>query len=137
MILSRCGEGGARVNVYIVNVEIKATQSGYKACMNFEDNKGQLHEKQLAQEQKASMQSNYLAGFIAVLTALQNPCMLSIYSHSDYIVEPVRQGWLQSWAQHERKNAKGKTVRNAEQWQQVKKLLAGHSVRFINNKEDK
>ena len=78
MILSRCGEGGARVNVYIVNVEIKATQSGYKACMNFEDNKGQLHEKQLAQEQKASMQSNYLAGFIAVLTALQNPCMLSI-----------------------------------------------------------
>lgn len=125
MILSRCGEGGARVNVYIVNVEIKATQSGYKAYMSFKDSKDQLHEKQLDQERKASMQSNYLAGFIAVLTALQNPCMLSIYSHSDYIVEPVRQDGYRAGRSMNGKTQKGKQLETQEQWQQVKKLLAG------------
>lgn len=122
--------------MYLVNVEIKATQSGYKAKMSFTDNKDKLHEKLIETERKASMQSNYLAGLIAVLEALQKPCNMSIYSYSDYIVEPIRQEWLQSWAQHDWKNAKGKTVRNAQQWQQVKKLLAPHAVRFIKNKED-
>lgn len=122
--------------MYLVNVEIKATQSGYKSRMSFEDNKGILHEKLIDEERKASMQSNSLEGLLAVLRALQRPCMLSIYSYSDYIAEPIRQGWLQSWAQHEWRNAKGKTVRNAEQWQQVKKLLAAHTVRFIKNKEE-
>lgn len=123
--------------MYIVNVEIKATMSSYSADMNFTDGAGRLHEKHIHEMRRYTMQSNYLAALIAALEVLKKPCMLSIYSASDYIVEPIRQGWLQSWARHEWKNAKGKTVRNAEQWQQVKELLAGHSVRFINNKEDK
>lgn len=122
--------------MYLVNAEIKATQQGYKSRMSFKDKKGVLHEKVIEKERQASMQSNYLAGLLAVLGTLERPCMLSIYSHSDYIVEPIRQGWLQSWAQHDWKNAKGKTVRNAEQWKYVKKLLAEHTVRFIKNKED-
>lgn len=123
--------------MYLVNVEIKATMSGYSADMSFTDGSGRLHEKHINEMRRHTMQSNYLAALIEVLKALQKPCMLSIYSASDYIVEPIRQGWLQSWACHDWKNAKGKTVRNAEQWKQVKKLIAGHSVRFINNKEDK
>ena len=101
-----------------------------------DSSKLKLHEKPIETVGKASMQSNYLAGLIAVLEALQKPCNMSIYSYSDYIIEPIRQGWLQSWAQHDWKNAKGKTVRNAEQWRRVKKLLAPHAVRLIKNKED-
>lgn len=121
--------------MYIVNVELKATQSGYKADMSFTDKEGKLHKKHIEHMNRYTMQSNYLAALIAVLETLQNPCMLSIYSHSDYITEPIRQGWLNSWALHDWKNAKGKEVRNAEQWKQVKKLLANHSVRFITREE--
>lgn len=121
--------------MYIVNVELTATQSGYKVDMSFTDKEGKLHKKHIEHMNRYTMQSNYLAALIAVLETLQNPCMLSIYSHSDYITEPIRQGWLNSWALHDWKNAKGKTVRNAEQWQRVKKLLASHSVRFITREE--
>lgn len=121
--------------MYIVNVELKATQSGYKADMSFTDKEGKLHKKHIEHMNRYTMQSNYLAALISVLETLQNPCMLSIYSPSDYITEPIRQGWLNSWALHDWKNAKGKEVRNAEQWQQVKKLLANHSVRFITREE--
>ena len=121
--------------MYIVNVELKATQSGYKADMSFTDKEGRIHEKHIENRERYTMQGNYLAALIAVLETLENPCMLSIYSQSDYIAEPIRQGWLNSWAVHEWRNAKGKTVRNVEQWQQVKKLLANHSVRFITREE--
>ena len=118
--------------MYIVNVELKATQSGYKADMSFTDKEGRIHEKHIENRERYTMQGNYLAALIAVLETLENPCMLSIYSHSDYIAEPIRQGWLNSWAVHEWRNAKGKTVRNVEQWQQVKKT-AGQSFSEIYN----
>ncbi len=122
--------------MYLVNVEIKATMSSYSADMSFTDGSGRIHEKHIHEMRRYTMQSNYLAALIDVLKALQKPCMLSIYSASDYIVEPIRQGWLQNWALHEWKNAKGKEVRNAEQWKQVKKLLAPHSVRFRAKREE-
>ena len=121
--------------MYLVSVEIKANMSGYSADMSFTDGAGKLHEKHIREMRRYTMQSNYLSALIAVLEALQKPCMLSIYSASDYIVEPIRQGWLQSWALHDWTNAKGKEVRNAEQWKLVKKLLAPHSVRF-RSRED-
>ena len=121
--------------MYLADVKLHATQSGYEANLSFKDSKGKLHEKQIGKERRASMQSNYLEALIETLETLQKPCMLSIYSRSDYITEPIRQGWLQSWAVHDWRNAKGKEVRNAEQWKRVKKLLPDHSVRFVN-KED-
>ena len=122
---------GGDENVYLVNVEIKANMSSYSADMSFTDGSGRLHEKHIHEMRRYTMQSNYLAALITALEVLQKPCKLSIYSGSDYIVEPIRQGWLQNWARNDWHNAKGKEVRNAEQWQQVKKLLAGHSVKFI------
>ena len=40
--------------MYLVNVEIKATQSGYKAKMSFTDSKDKLHEKLISRRKKKS-----------------------------------------------------------------------------------
>lgn len=121
--------------MYEVSVKLKANQSGYSAELAFVDSSGQQHERQLQAERKASQNSNYLQALIDALCVLQKPCMLSIYSACDHLTEAVRQGWLNSWAQNEWKNAKGKEVRNAEQWKQIKKLLANHSARFIREEK--
>ena len=47
--------------MYIVNVELKATQSGYKADMSFTDKEGRIHEKHIENRERYTMQGNYLA----------------------------------------------------------------------------
>ena len=121
--------------MYEVTIRLKANQSGYSAELMFTDAKGKPHEKAIRAERKGSQNSNYLQALIEALTVLQKPCMLSIYSASDHLTESVRQGWLSSWALHDWKNAKGKEVRNAEQWKQVKKLLSPHSAKFIREEK--
>lgn len=121
--------------MYEVSVKLKASQSGYSAKLIFVDSSGQQHERQLQAERKASQNSNYLQALIDALNILQKPCMLSIYSASDYLTESIKQGWLTSWSQREWKNAKGNLVRNAEQWQQIKKLLSPHSARTIREEK--
>lgn len=43
-------------------------------------------------------------------------------------------GWVNTWQQHSWKNAKGNTIRNAEQWQQLYELMTPHGRRFVCQK---
>ena len=45
-----------------------------------------------------------------------------------------RNGWVNEWEKREWKNAKGNKVKNAEQWEQFRKVAAPHSVRVIYEK---
>lgn len=121
--------------MYEVSIRLKANQSGYGAELSFVEGNGKRHDKVIQVERKGSQNSNYLQALIDALKVLQRPCMLSIYSYSDHLTESIRQGWLTNWAQNGWKNAKGKEVRNADQWKQVKGLLANHSARFIREEK--
>lgn len=122
--------------MYEVIVKIGASASHYWADLEFEAS-GKVHRKQVAGERKASRQSNTLQALIEAVKVLRVPCLVTVRTDSEYLLEPFRQGWIQNWEQNSWKNAKGKTVRNAEQWQQARKALARHSVRFRYIKEEK
>lgn len=122
--------------MYEVIIELGANASKYWADLAFEAG-GKTHRKHVEGERKASRQSNGLQALIEAVKVLQVPCLVTVRTDLEYVLEPFRQGWVQNWEQHEWKNAKGKTVRNAEQWQQARKALAGHSVRFRYIKEEK
>lgn len=117
--------------MYTVDIVIAASASNYWAKLSFEDKNGQYHEKMVKKDRKASINSNYLQALIDALAVIQRPCMLDVYTSSEYIIEPFKQGWIQKWEGHDWKNAKGNTVRNAEQWKQVRRALAMHSARFL------
>lgn len=117
--------------MYEVDIEIGANESKYWASLAFEDKNGNIHEKQIGADRKAGKNSNYLQALIDAVNELKTPCMLNVYTKSEYIIEPFKQGWIVSWEKNGWKNAKGNTVRNAEQWQQARQALAAHSARFL------
>ena len=120
-----------------VEVEIRANTSNYWALLTFVDKSGQVHTKEINEEHKGTINGNYLTALIKAYEALNRPCMVTVYADSDYIVASFQNGWVDSWMRHNWKNAKGRTVRNVELWQELKQAMRPHSSRFIYRKEKK
>lgn len=115
-----------------VQLEINANQSKYWCRLQFTDKKGMEHEKQIAIERSATINSNLLQAIIDGFRSLNRPCMVDVYSPSEYITAPFLQGWVASWEKNRWKNAKGIEVKNSGQWQELKNAMAPHSVRFMH-----
>ena len=71
-----------------------------------------------------------LTGVIASLSALKEPCQVSLYTDSQYIVNAINEGWLKSWIAKGWKRKTG-PVKNPDLWQKVYDLLQVHTVEFI------
>ena len=113
-----------------VTITIDATASKYWARLDTEV-KGVMHEKRIEREQKGSVNSNLLRAAIEAFRALNRPCMVDVYTKSEYVVEPFRNGWISDWEKNDWKKANGKDVRNAELWKELRKAAAPHSVRYL------
>ncbi len=71
-----------------------------------------------------------LSGVIAALSALREPCEVSLFTDSKYIVDGINQGWAKKWrAQGWMRNKKEKAL-NPDLWQKLLYLLEIHSVTF-------
>lgn len=117
--------------MYIVTMKILASPSKYRAGLEFSDKAGKPHKKELEAQRKATQNSNILYALETALRILQRPCILNIYTESDYLTSAIRCGWIVKWQQNGWKNAKGKTIGNMEQWRRVTELLAAHSYKII------
>lgn len=113
-----------------VAVKIGATASKYWAHLDTEKN-GVVYEKKIEREWEGSINSNLLRAAISALWALNRSCLVDVYTTSEYIVEPFRNGWINKWEKNDWKNAKGKEVRNADLWQELRQAAAPHSVRYL------
>jgi ribonuclease HI len=114
--------------LYEVGIEVEASGAGYHASLAFTDRKGVVHEKALGRQIFASKHSNYLTGLIESLEVLQKPSKVVIYSTYDELIVPIKDGWLRSWSERDWKSARGKTVRDAEQWKKIFMLMQKHDV---------
>ena len=114
-----------------VTVKIGGNASKYWASLEFDDAKGKTHRKEIARERSATKSSNTLQALIDALGILRNPCVLTIYTEDDALAAAWSNGWVNTWQQHSWKNAKGNTIRNAEQWQQLYELMKPHGRRFV------
>lgn len=114
-----------------VTITIGASTSKYWASIEFEDSRGVVHARQVDQEKKATVNSNYLSALTDAFRILTRPCMATVYADSDYIVAAFKNGWVQDWEKHDWKNKKGNTVRNVEQWKRLREAMAPHSARFL------
>ena len=71
-----------------------------------------------------------LTAVIEALSALREPCIVTLTSDSRYVVDAVEKGWLKSWQQNGwRKSDKSPTL-NADLWQKLLPLLERHRVTF-------
>ncbi len=68
-----------------------------------------------------------LQGVIEGLKALKEPCDVTIYSDSKYVVQAINE-WLSNWVKNNWKTAGKKPVKNQELWQDYIEVSKIHTV---------
>jgi len=64
------------------------------------------------------------------LSALKEPCMVDVYTDSQYVRKAVADGWLENWERNGWRTAARKPVKNQDLWRRLLPLLKRHSIRF-------
>jgi ribonuclease HI len=68
-----------------------------------------------------------LTAAIKALEALKEPCFVTLFSDSEYVVKGMAKGWARSWRAKGWRRS-GKTVPNWELWHQLLELCERHHV---------
>ena len=71
-----------------------------------------------------------LLGVIAGLDALKDPCKVTIYSDSRYIVDAVNKGWARRWKANGWRRNKNEKAVNPDLWARLLDLLEVHDTEF-------
>jgi ribonuclease HI len=70
-----------------------------------------------------------LCAAIAALEALTKPCVVDLYTDSQYVRGGIT-GWINGWKKNGWRTADKKPVKNIDLWQQLDLALARHKVRW-------
>lgn len=72
-----------------------------------------------------------LMGVITALKALKEPCNVTLYSDSKYVIDSVTKGWVYGWQKKGWIKSDKKKALNVDLWQELLPLLKYHSVKFV------
>ena len=75
-----------------------------------------------------------LLAVIKGLQCLKEPCIVNVYSDSQYVVDAFNQGWINSWQLNGWRTAGKKEVKNPDLWKILLELFNIHTVNFIKVK---
>lgn len=82
-------------------------------------------------EQETTNNRMELTAVIQALSALKEPCDVTLYSDSKYVTDAVEKGWARGWRARGWVKADKKPALNVDLWQQLLTLLERHEVRFV------
>ena len=71
-----------------------------------------------------------LKAAIEALSVLKEPCEVTLYSDSAYLVNCFKQGWFKGWRKNGWKNSKGQPVENQDLWKELLRLMEIHQVQY-------
>ena len=71
---------------------------------------------------------------IQALSRLKEPCEVSVYSDSAYLVNAFEKRWLAGWQRHNWLKSDKKPVENQDLWQELLKLAGTHRIKWIKVK---
>ena len=79
------------------------------------------YEKELSRGYKITTNNRMeLLGALAALSALKEPCKVTLYSDSNYVIQGMT-AWRFSWRKNDWDNARKKNLKNLDLWQQLDK----------------
>ena len=99
---------------------------GWGAILSYN---GHMKEISGGEEETTNNRMELLAA-ISALEALKEPCDVTLYSDSKYLVDSISKGWVLSWEKAGFQK-KGKAVPNTDLWKRLLTLIRMHSVSFI------
>ena len=92
---------------------------------------GEIEKEMSGGEASTTNNRMELSAAIAGLSALKEPCEVSLCSDSKYLVDAVKLGWARSWRAKRWVKSDGKPALNVDLWERLLELLAVHKVEFI------
>jgi ribonuclease HI len=103
---------------------------GYGVVMNYRE-----HRKELSAGFRLTTNNRMeILGCVAALSALKEPCRVTLYSDSQYVVNTMTKSWALNWKRRDwkRKDKRGDLVDalNVDLWQQMLELCDKHTVQF-------
>lgn len=104
---------------------------GFGTVLHFVDRNGRLHTREISQGYTSTTNNRMeLLGVIAGLEALKGPCIVDVYSDSQYVVNAFNQHWIDGWLKRGWKNAKKEPVKNVDLWKRLLEAKRPHTVTF-------
>lgn len=90
------------------------------------------HEKEFSEGFENTTNNRMeLTAAIVGLEALNQPCEVTLYSDSKYLVDAIEKDWLKTWQKKNWKKSDGKPVQNKDLWERLVPLLDTHKLRFV------
>ena len=72
-----------------------------------------------------------LMAAIEGLRALKEPCRVTLYTDSRYLVDAMEKGWARRWQANGWRRNKKEEALNADLWEELLRLCDLHEVRFV------
>lgn len=89
-------------------------------------------EKELSGgEAKTTNNRMELTAAIQALKALKEPCQVTLYSDSKYLVDGIEKGWAKSWQRNGWRKSNKEPALNPELWEELLQLLEIHATKII------
>ena len=82
-------------------------------------------------ESSTTNQRMEIRSAIEGLRSLNTPRRVRIYSDSAYLINSVKEGWLDGWQKNGWKTAKKKPVKNTDLWRELLEVIRPHEVEWI------
>lgn len=102
---------------------------GYAAILMF----GNVRKEIYGGERNTTNNRMELMGPIAALAMLKEPCSVSLYSDSAYVVNCFEQGWIYGWQKAGWKKKNGE-LKNIDLLQELYRLCGIHKVKWVKVK---
>jgi ribonuclease HI len=105
---------------------------GYGVVLEYFDQEGKKHIKELSGGYTNTTNNRMeLMGVLKGLEALKKPCIVKLYTDSQYIVKAFNEGWLNNWIRNNWKRGKKKEdVKNVDLWKKIIIAKEKHNVTF-------
>ena len=96
---------------------------GWGAILRF----GEVEREMKGGEPHTTNNRMELMAAISALEALKKPCVVELYTDSQYVRQGIT-GWIHGWKRNGWRTADKKPVKNAELWQRLDSALAQHKI---------
>ena len=106
---------------------------GYGVILEYVDTAGQTFRKELSQGYNVTTNNRMeVLAAITGLSALKEPCKVTLYSDSKYLVDAIEKGWLRKWQSNAwfRDAKRKEKAKNVDLWMRLSEQLARHQVEF-------
>ncbi len=90
------------------------------------------HEREISGGAPATTNNRMeLSAVIAGLSALTEPCDVTLYSDSKYFIDAMEQGWAEKWKANGWMRSKKDKALNPDLWEQILELFGKHQITLV------